>query len=134
MTTVAQLKDRCDGLLNRLTVLRSNVVTSLADTGSFKQQAVAQSKQTMKTLAREKEVYDSQFVEEESLAQAMGGKSRQQTLQEFVLLFFFVAYGILTISLTLTAFRTEGGTAAVKIFGMMSLISLVIAAFLIRMG
>ncbi len=134
MTTVGALKDRVSAVLDRLTVLRSNIVASFADTSDLKQKTVAQSKQQIRTLAQEKAVADAEFREEESLSQAMGGQSRKQTLQEFVLLFFFVAYGILTISLTLTTFRSEGGSSALKMFGLMTLMSLVVAAFILRMG
>ncbi len=134
MTTVGNLKDRVSALLDRLTVLRSNIVASFADTSDLKQTTVSKAKQQMRTLAQEKAVADAEFREEESLSQAMGGKSRKQTLQEFVLLFFFVAYGILTISLTLTTFRSEGGSSALKMFGLMTLMSLVVAAFILRMG
>ena len=40
-------------------------------------------------------MYDRLFQEEEFRAQQAGGKSRQQTLQEYVLLFFFISYTIL---------------------------------------
>jgi hypothetical protein len=134
MTTVGQLKDRCTRLYDRINTLRSNIVTSLSDTSQLKTQVVAKAKQELKTLKKDQDVYDAQFTEEEMLSQAMGGKTRQQTLQEFVLLFFFVAYGVLTISLTLAAYRDAGGASAVKMIVLMSLMSLVVAAFIIRYG
>lgn len=134
MTTVGQLKDRCNRLYDRINTIRSNIVTSLTDTSELKTQVVAKSKQELKNLKKDQAVYDAQFTEEEMLSQARGGKSRQQTLQEFVLLFFFVAYGVLTISLTLAVYRDAGGASAVKMIVLMSLMSLVVAAFIIRYG
>ena len=134
MTTVGQLKDRCNRLYDRISAIRTNILSSLTDTSELKTQVVAKSKQELKNLKKDQDVYDAQFTEEEMLSQARGGKSRQQTLQEFVLLFFFVAYGVLTISLTLAAYRDAGGASAVKMLVLMTLMSLVVAAFIIRYG
>jgi hypothetical protein len=75
---------------------------------------------------------DQQFVEEQARLEARGGKTRKQSLQEFVLLFFFVAYGLLTVALILLANYTGGSTQAWKTFGLMLFIVLIVAGIIIR--
>jgi hypothetical protein len=62
--------------------------------------------------------------------QAGGGKTRKQTLQEFVILFFFVGYAFFTVSLVLYA-RATGGSPG-KIFGGMLFLMLIISGIIIR--
>lgn len=75
---------------------------------------------------------DQQFVEEQARLDARGGKTRKQSLQEFVLLFFFVAYGLLTVALILLANSTGGSTQAWKTFGLMLFIVFIVAGIIIR--
>ncbi len=76
--------------------------------------------------------YETLFEEEESKLQALGGKTRKQTLQEFVLLFFWISYAVFTISVGLYTSRTQGTGAAQKMVGILILVALVITAILIR--
>ena len=75
---------------------------------------------------------DQQFVEEQARLDARGGKTRKQSLQEFVLLFFFVAYGLLAVALILLANYTGGSSQAWKTFGLMLFIVLIVAGIIIR--
>jgi hypothetical protein len=78
------------------------------------------------------ETDDQQFVEEQARLDARGGKTRKQSLQEFVLLFFFVAYGLLSVALVLLANYTGGSSQAWKTFGLMLFIVLIVAGIIIR--
>ena len=84
--------------------------TSLGN-DSVSQAAVAALKQEAAT-------YDRKFEEEQHKFQANGGKSRKQTLQEFVILFFFVGYALFTISLIMYG-RVVGISTAKIFFGML---------------
>ena len=72
---------------------------------------------------------DRRFEEEESRLQSFGGKSRKQTLQEFVILFFFVAYAILTVAFLLYA--SQVGMSTPKIFAAMVLSLVVVIGIII---
>lgn len=78
------------------------------------------------------ETDDQQFVEEQARLDVRGGKTRKQSLQEFVLLFFFVAYGLLTVALVLLANYTGGSSQAWKTFGLMLFTVLIVAGIIIR--
>lgn len=84
--------------------------TSL-DNDSVSQAAVA-------ALTQEAATYDRKFEEEQYKFQANGGKSRKQTLQEFVILFFFVGYALFTVSLIMYG-KTVGISTAKIFFGML---------------
>jgi hypothetical protein len=82
----------------------------------------------------EASAYDREFEEEEAASQALGGKTRMQTLQEFVLLFFFVAYGIFTASIVLNTFARGQQSEAIKIVVIMSLLLLLVVCFIIQLA
>jgi hypothetical protein len=64
----------------------------------------------------ERKKYDTMFEEEETKIQTSGGKSRKQTLQEFVLLFFYVSFILLIVSLgAFYAIQTQSTPQTVKI-------------------
>lgn len=86
-------------------------------------------KNDIRQLNEKANTYDRQFEEEESRLQRYGAKTRKQTLQEFVILFFFVAYGILTVALALYANKI--GADPVKIIALMIFIIMIIAGFII---
>jgi hypothetical protein len=86
-------------------------------------------KKDIRDFKQKADSYDRQFEEEESRLQAYGGKTRKQTLQEFVLLFFFVAYGILTVSFALYANRA--GMDSQKILGIMLFMAFILAGIIV---
>jgi ABC-type transport system involved in cytochrome bd biosynthesis fused ATPase/permease subunit len=129
--TVADLNDTLASLTDELTVLTSSIKTSLksvSDTTSLGSQDFSM-KKDIREFNEKADTYDRQFEEEESRLQRYGGKTRKQTLQEFVLLFFFVAYGILTVALALYANRV--GADPVKIIALMAFIIMIITALII---
>jgi hypothetical protein len=134
MATVRSFADRVQTILDELTSLKSNISDSfdtLSNTGLSQKRVLRQSKEA-NDLEQEADKYDRLFEEEEVRLQALGGKTRAQTLQEFVLLFFFIGYGIFTISMGLLAMATQGTTAAVKIIAIMLFCLLLISGIMIR--
>ena len=88
------------------------------------------SQATIENLKQQAVEYDRQFEEAQYKFQASGGKTRKQTLQEFVILFFFVGYALFTVSLILYS-RATGGSPG-TIFGGMFFLMLIIAGIIIR--
>lgn len=85
-------------------------------------------------MKEEQERYDTMFEEEESILQTMGGKTRMQTLQEFVLTFFYSGFFLFSIAITIYYFLRTGrsGSEFAKAMGVMAFIGLVITGLLIR--
>ena len=99
-TTVQQLVNRVNDNITNMTVIQSQINTALANMNSStpltQDNVFIQSEiQKLKDQATN---YDSQFEEEEAKLQAMGGKTRKQTLQEFVLLFFYISAVLFSVS------------------------------------
>jgi len=126
--TVQQLADRVKVLSDKLMILNSE--TSGAYDSLQKPVKILSSKEYTESAAN----YDRLFQEEEAKLQAMGGKTRKQTLQEFVLLFFFVSFGVFTVALALMVKLQSGTAAAVKICVAMFIILLVASALVMRYG
>ena len=133
MTTVAQFSATVQTLIDTLTITTANISnswtrknTNSPDTSSN----TVQSRATIETLKQQAADYDRQFEEAQYKFQVSGGKSRKQTLQEFVILFFFVGYALLTVSLIL--YGRAVGISTGKIFGGMFFLMLIIAGIIIR--
>ena len=85
----------------------------------------------MKRAAR---AHDVMFEEEEANAQAKGKKTRRQTLQEFILLFFYCSYAILSAAIVMYAYIEKGSSNALGVAGMMVVLAFVITGFIIRLA
>jgi hypothetical protein len=134
MATVRSFADRIQNSIDELTSLKSSISDSfdlLSNTSLSQKRILKQSKES-NDLEQESEMYDRLFEEEEAKLQAFGGKTRAETLQEFVLLFFFVGYGIFTVSMALLAMTTQGSTGALKIVGLLLFCLLLISGIMIR--
>lgn len=83
----------------------------------------------------QKQMYDNKFVEEQYNYQKIP-KKRGQTLQEFVLLFFYISLAIFSIALIIYAFLENGQsyTAAAQVFFLCILMTIAITAILIRVA
>jgi hypothetical protein len=130
--TVSELNANLTEVTNELTVLTASIKDSYNSSLRASGKAGSQDLSMKKDIREFKETadsYDRQFEEEESRLQAFGGKSRKQTLQEFVLLFFFVAYGILTVAFVLYA--NQAGMDTKKILAAMVFILLVLTGIIV---
>jgi hypothetical protein len=85
---------------------------------------------TIKNLNDQTDAANRKFEDAQYKFQASGGKSRRQTLQEFVILFFFVAYAAFTVSIIL--YGRAVGVSTAKIFGGMAFALLMISGIIIR--
>jgi hypothetical protein len=86
-------------------------------------------------LQREEKVADLAFREAESAAQASGWRGRQQTLQEFILAFFFTALIVITITLMIRSYSaTQNWNGSLKILGFMTLSTGIVWGILLRYG
>lgn len=130
--TVGELNTNLTSIIDELTILTSSVRSSFNSeargSGALGSQDYSM-KKDIREFKEKANSYDRQFEEEESRLQAFGGKTRKQTLQEFVLLFFFVAYGILTVAFILYA--NQVGMDTKKILASMVFILLVLTAIIV---
>lgn len=125
MTTVQQV-------ITKTQLLRDEFVTIKNDIQQVVEKQRGGDLGENRDLENEIQTYKTKFEEEESKLQALGGKTRKQTLQEFVLLFFWISYAVFTVSAGLYSYRTTGSSAAQKMVGILFLLALVITAVLIR--
>jgi len=131
----AALKTTAQSIKDQLTILTASIRNSFnnmntrgSSSGTAANDINTQS--TIDTLNEKAETTDRQFEEAMYKFQASGGKTRKQTLQEFVILFFFVAYALFTVSLVL-----YGKTVAIStilILVIMSIVLLLISGLIIR--
>lgn len=124
--TVREVKARVDSLINTLKTLKSSIIKSKAS--SVQNNVLPNSE--IDALKEEADRYDRKFEEEQYKFLLNGGKSRKQTLQEFVILFFFVSYALLTVSFIVYGNAMDIST--VKIFFGMLFILLMISGIIIR--
>jgi ABC-type transport system involved in cytochrome bd biosynthesis fused ATPase/permease subunit len=130
--TVAELNNSLTSFIDELTVLTASIKdsynSSIRGPGKVGSQDLSM-KKDIREFKQKADSYDRQFEEEESRLQAFGGKTRKQTLQEFIILFFFLAYGFMTVAFLLYANRVGLDTA--KILAAMVFILLVLTAIII---
>jgi hypothetical protein len=134
MPTVGEIATRVKDLKDEVTVLQSSIRDSYTKyaTGSLTNQSMKFNGQ-IRDLKEEGDKYDNEFREHERFLQKTGGKPRHQTLQEFVLLFFWTAFTLLTVSLAIFSYSsTQVYGNPLKIVGLMLFIGLLVTAILIR--
>ena len=89
----------------------------------------------IRDLKEEQTKYDKMFEDEQKKLSDSGGKTREQTLQEFVLLFFYIGYIVLSITIVIFFYtRTQSTIDLIKILGLMFFIGLVITALILRLA
>jgi len=130
MTTVKQFSDTVQSLIDQLTILTDSITKNYLNLKSSSTNQDINRRASIQELNQQAAEYDRQFEEAQYKFQAGGGKTRKQTLQEFVILFFFVGYAFFTVSLVLYA-RATGGSPG-KIFGGMLFLMLIISGIIIR--
>lgn len=127
MTSKQALLTEVDGYIKELSYLTEDIQKSLQTKPSVTFQS------EIKELQEEAESLNREFQDQEKQLQAMGGKTRHQTLQEFVILFFYISLFIITIVVTMFVYITRQSVMdAFKIFGLMLFGIFLISGFLIR--
>lgn len=133
MTTVAQLSSRIRAILDELTITVNSITNSYNNMNTRSASPLANdplTQNTIKNLNDQTDAANRKFEDAQYKFQASGGKSRRQTLQEFVILFFFVAYAAFTVSIIL--YGKAVGVSTAKIFGGMAFALLMISGIIIR--
>jgi hypothetical protein len=91
--SVNTLLERLNPMLEDIIILKRNISDAHSSAKSSKEgEAVIQ--QQKKDFREKTQMYNRLFQEEEINLQKNGGKTRQDTLQEYMLTFFFLAYAI----------------------------------------
>jgi len=120
-------------LLSTLDILKAKVMNGYAPQAA--DQATVQQHMELHATTSEQGIYDSKFSEEHYPYQKTP-KQRSQTLQEFVLLFFYVSLAIFSLALILFAFLENGQSysEAAKMLGLCVVLILAVTAILIRVA
>lgn len=130
-TTVGQFSTAVQDIIDELTIVTASITKSYNNLSkSSLSSSDVQSQAKIDSLTQEAANYDRQFEEAQYKFQANGGKTRKQTLQEFVILFFFVGYALFTMSLIM--YGRVAGISTSKIFFGMLFALLMISGIIIR--
>ena len=126
----AQIQD----ILSNMDIVKDRIVSGYSTQGT-RNPAIIQQEMELYTVKRDKNIYDAKFLEEQYQYQKTP-KQRSQTLQEFVLLFFYVSLGIFSVALIVYAFLINGQSysAAGKMLGLCIVMCLAITAILIKVA
>ena len=130
--TIGNFADRILQIMDELTILKSNASESYdkfinAQTGNPDTTVKAMTKDFQDKAS----MYDRLFEEKESHNEQHGVKKRMQTLQEYVLLLFFISYAILAVAMTLYMTNLYGFSSAIQGFIMMALLILPIIGLMV---
>ena len=133
MPTVREFSATIQTILDEITILRDSITKSYNKMNTRSDMSLSNdsiSQAAVTALTEEAATYDRKFEEAQYKFQANGGKSRKQTLQEFIILFFFVGYSLFTVSLIMYG-RVVGISTAKIFFGMLFAL-LMISGIIIR--
>jgi uncharacterized membrane protein YcjF (UPF0283 family) len=130
----ADIQQDIQDILTNLDIVRDRIVSGYSAQGS-RDPAIVQQEMELHTAQREKNIYDAKFLEEQYQYQKTP-KKRSQTLQEFVLLFFYVSLGIFSVALIVYAFLINGQSysAAAKMLALCIVMCIAITAILIKLA
>lgn len=76
----------------------------------------------IKDFNEKRAMYDRLFQENEAVAQRTGGRTRKQTLQEYVILFFYISYFMLSIGYAFYRLTISGSSVFMSLGIMLVLI------------
>ena len=125
MVTTTNLKDRLTTITDELTILTNKIKEPPASFNPENQ---------IRDYENDARKYDTEFDEAKAMQEKFGGKTRKQSLQEFVLLFFYVAYALLSTAIIVFSFNVWGPLSTLKIFVMLVLFLLGTTGMIIRYG
>jgi hypothetical protein len=120
-------------LLSTLDILQAKITNGYSPQDA--DQATIQQQMELHAATSEKGIYDAKFLEEKYPHQH-APKQRGQTLQEFVLLFFYISLGIFSVALIIFAFLENGQSysEAAKMLGLCVFLFLAVTVILIRVA
>ena len=133
MAEIISLKIQLDDAVSTLITIQSTLTNALYNSGRISLNTNEQL--DVHNAERQKGIYDAKFLEEKYPYQGTP-KRRRQTLQEFVLLFFYISFAILVIALMIYAYLENGNsfTAAAKVLGFSCIIALAMTGILIKIA
>ena len=112
--SIETLRTRVNTITDELTILQSKLSESF-DEYAKKQtganEPILQSQ--IASLKEQKNMFDRLFQEKEATLQATGGKTRQQTLQEYNLLFFYISY--LVFATTIAIYQAVNSSSSLAL-------------------
>jgi len=136
MATVGQVATEVQTYIDEITSLTTSIKNNYPGSSSASAPSSVKTGQAIAQLEEQAATYDRQFEEQQAVRQAYGGRGRKQTLQEFVLMFFYISFGLLTVTLVFYAQATSNGmtgsASSLKIVFSMAFLLLVITAILVR--
>ena len=127
--TVKTYLDRVVAFDSELTYLQRSIQNSFSKKSTYdlSQQSEIQN------LKDEEQTFDRKFNDVHEELTALGGKTRQQTLQEFVILFFYISFLVVAIAACLFTYTTSQNIIeTLKLAGMFVLIGFVGTGLLIQ--
>jgi hypothetical protein len=122
MVTTTELKNRITNITDEFTVLINKIKQP---------QASFNPENEIREFENDVRKYNTAFDEAKSMQERFGGKTRKQSLQEFVLLFFYVGFLLLSTSIILYSYNVWGGPTTLKIFIIILLTFLAMTALII---
>lgn len=125
MTTPFNLKEQIDTKIAEMQALRDSLVDPRLP-------GIKNMSEDTATLKTEEDKANRAYEEEIHKRESLGGRTRKQTLQEFVILFFFVSFTLLVVSIALRAGTVEGRGASIKIMGLGAVALLIVSALILR--
>ena len=129
--SLKDFRGRVGAIIDEITTLKFNISDSY-DTFMSSKEEDAIIRNQKNDFKEKRKMYDRLFQEEEFRSQQTGGKSRQQTLQEYVLLFFFIAYAILLSAVYGYVYAYSGFIKAIQICLLLSLALIPIVVIMVK--
>ena len=127
--TVKTHLDRVVALDSELTYLQRSIQNSFSKKSSY--DLTQQSE--IQNLIDQEQTFDRKFNDAHEEITTFGGKTRQQTLQEFVLLFFYISFIVVAIAVCFFTYTTtQNITETLKLAGLFLLIGFVGTGLLIQ--
>lgn len=127
--TVKTYLDKIVAYDSELTYLQQSIQNSFSKTSTF--DAFQQSE--LQNLKDQAQTFDRKFNDAHEEITALGGKTRRQTLQEFVLLFFTISFVVVAVASCLFTYTTTQSTIeTLKLAGIFVLIGFVGTGLLIQ--
>lgn len=132
MTCMSDIKSRLQTLLQEVNTIQTNIKDSfqIIMSNQVGYEGETYFKQKVRDYKDQKSMYDRKFQELEASYDRKGGKTRKQTLQEYVILLFYISYFVLTISYALYSSTIVGASAYGSVGFMLAMIFPITASFI----
>lgn len=132
-----EVAERVQNNIDTLTGLKSEISNAYDNIsgGVSSKKYTSSANYEIQSLKQQEATFNTEFEEAEANLQKSGGKTRRQTLQEFVILFFFISFGVFMISVAILKFvETREVVEGLKMIGILLLLLAISVALIIRLG